>query len=179
MQLVSFVSHTVSFLTVIAQVGIIIFLVAWFNQKKSWAQALIRLVGQNGLWIGLVVTAGGMIISLFFSQVARWLPCELCWLQRVFLYPQVILFGMAIMKKDNRIAPYCLSLSVVGGLIALYQYYFQLGGVSLLPCSQGFGASCLTKYTNEFGYITIPMMSLTAFLLIIAAMTAVKQTKKV
>ena len=119
----------------------------------------------------LIVALTGTLGSLFLSEIAGWTPCKLCWFQRIFLYPQVVLLGIALWKKDRGIAKYILTLSAIGAAIAVYHYseqihatFFMDPGETLEPCDQT-GVSCATTYTFRFGYITVPMMALTAFAL--------------
>jgi disulfide bond formation protein DsbB len=112
--------------------------------------------------ISLIATLG----SLYFSEVMKFVPCELCWFQRIFMYPQVILLGMAAIRKEYYIARYSLVLSIIGGLISTYHYliqkvsFFQDNAIS---CGN---VPCTGQYINWLGFITIPFLALTAFILI-------------
>ncbi|ANF96178.1 disulfide oxidoreductase [Paenibacillus bovis] len=114
-------------------------------------------------WIVAIVATGG---SLYLSDVLKFEPCKLCWFQRIFMYPQVILLGIAAYRSDRRIVGYVLPLSIVGGLIALYHYAEQhipaLARVT--PCTTG--VPCNQDYFELLGFITIPFMALVAFALI-------------
>jgi len=124
---------------------------------------------------GLIATLG----SLYFSEVLKYVPCELCWYQRIFMYPQVILLGIAIAKKNYDIVIYNVTLSSLGGAISLYHYLLQkvdlLGDHSnacgIVPCN--------SQYINWFGFITIPFLALTAFIIIIVcSILVMKQLKE-
>jgi len=112
--------------------------------------------------ISLIATAG----SLFFSEVLKYIPCDLCWYQRILMYPLIILLGIASAKKDYKMSMYALVLSLIGGGISLYHYLVQkvpalhdLGNAcGIVPCN--------TDYINWFGFITIPFLALIAFTLI-------------
>ena len=122
-----------------------------------------RFLLQMSFIISLVATFG----SLFFSEVLKYPPCALCWYQRIFMYPQVIILGLAIFKKDLSVVTYSISLSLVGFIIALYHNFVQFG-FSALPCpAVGNSVSCAKLFFIEFGYITIPLMSLVAFSMMI------------
>ncbi len=139
---------------------------------------LFRLEGGAGRWVGahglglmlavaLLATAG----SLYFSEIAGWTPCKLCWFQRIFMYPQVFLLAFALWKRDRGIAPYILILSVIGLLFASYHYGEQVWAAlhpvpegGLVPCDET-GVSCRSTPFFRFGYVTIPLMAATAFLL--------------
>lgn len=114
-------------------------------------------------WVVSFVAVAG---SLFLSEVMRFEPCKLCWFQRIFMYPLVILLGMACYRSDKRLIPYLLPLSVIGGLISMYHYAEQKipGLAKLLPCTVGI--PCDQDYLDYFGVITIPLLALIAFILI-------------
>ena len=156
-----------SILTVLGQLLILVSIVYLILRKKPFSPAL----AQKALWfaflVALIATAG----SLFYSEIAGFEPCKLCWFQRIFMYPQVLLLGMAIWKKERAIADYGILLAVLGALVAGYHYLLQLGIAPNLPCSAvGYSVACSQVFVMNFGYITIPLMSFTAFLLVIIAL---------
>lgn len=115
-----------------------------------WAQTLAATLG-----------------SLFFSEVMDFVPCELCWVQRIFMYPLVIIYGTALIKKNTVIALPGLILSGIGICVSIYHYLVQK-----LPALQNAGSSCgvvpcNTEYVNYFGFITIPFLAGTAFMIIV------------
>jgi disulfide bond formation protein DsbB len=114
-------------------------------------------------WIVSVVAVGG---SLYLSEVMAFTPCKLCWIQRIFMYPLVLLLGRAAYRDDRKLIGYVLPLSIIGGLFSLYHYAEQKipGLADLLPCTQG--VPCNEDYLDWFGVITIPLMALAAFILI-------------
>jgi disulfide bond formation protein DsbB len=115
----------------------------------------------------LLLTLSGTLLSLFYSNIIGYEPCELCWYQRIFLYPQVILFSLALTIKSKSFETIYNSLifSILGGFMAGYQYFLQLG---ILPnfCETN-NISCEKIFFKNFGYITMPMMSLTIFIFVI------------
>lgn len=118
------------------------------------------------LYIAWVQSLAAMLGSLFFSEILKYPPCVLCWYQRIFMYPLTLLLPIAIFKKDKNIPFYVLSLSLIGTVIAFYHnlLYFNIIPESTAPCVAGI--SCTTKFIEFFGFITIPFLSLCAFLLI-------------
>ena len=130
-----------------------------------------EFISRNGMLLMLIVALTATLGSLYLSDIAGWAPCKLCWIQRIFMYPQVFLLILALWKKDRAIAPYILTLCIIGGMIALYHYGEQLQATfwpdpvdPLAPCGPD-GESCARTYTFRYGYITVPMMALTAFIL--------------
>lgn len=119
--------------------------------------------------LGFLVALGGVLLSLFYSNVIGYPPCELCWIQRIFLYPQLILFGMELYKKDKSMVDFSIVFAVLGAITSIYHIYVENGGTAGLACadpSKG-GVSCAVRYIYEFGYVTMPIMALTLSIFII------------
>ena len=138
---------------------------------RRQAREVLAKISTHGVLIGFVVSLVSVILSLVYSDIVGYVPCTLCWFQRIFLYPQVIIFGLALWKKTKDSELYCLVLSIIGAVIAGYHFYGQSINPSALPaCAASGGTSCAVRYFVEFGYVTIPMMAFTAFLLIITTL---------
>ncbi len=128
---------------------------------------------------GLSLSA--VVGSLAYSQVIGFPPCELCWVQRIFIYPQALLTFIALLKKDKGIVDYLLPFSVIGGAVALYQSFIHWGFsvVSLGGCTALLGGECAKVYVHSFGYITIPFMSFTIFAYAIVAVLLYYKARKI
>lgn len=115
----------------------------------AWATALVASLG-----------------SLFFSEVMKLPPCVLCWYQRIAMYPLVAIIGAGIILKDGRLRFYALPLSVTGFVISVYHnlLYYKVIPDSIKPCTSG--VSCTAKQIEWLGFITIPLLALTAFFII-------------
>ena len=115
-------------------------------------------------WLLATVSTLG---SLFFSYVMGFAPCVLCWYQRIFLFPLVILLAFGLFPFDKSVVKFALPLTIAGWLTALYHNLLYSGIIpeSIQPCSRG--VSCTEKYIDLFGFITIPMLSLLSFTTII------------
>jgi len=109
--------------------------------------------------IALLATVG----SLFFSEVMNLPPCVLCWYQRIAMYPLVLIVGVGIVLRDRRMKCYALPVSLSGMAVAVYHNLLYYGVVpdSITPCTQGI--SCTSVQIEWLGFITIPLMSLAAF----------------
>lgn len=154
--------------TVALQVLTFALLVAYFLRKRfpDITDAL-EPVGAWALWIGFIVTLFSSALTLYYSEILGFAPCGLCWLQRVFLYPQVILFAVALWKRERHVFDYSIALSLLGASVALYQHYLQMGGADVVPCpASGATADCAARTFFEFGYMTFPLMSFTVFALL-------------
>lgn len=168
MEFISTINQILSLLTIGSQIIIVLLVVSFLFVRKRGGNAILSFFSKNAIAFAFSIALGATIISLFYSDIMGYEPCKLCWFQRIFMYPQVILLGIALWKKDRNIADYSIALAVMGAVLAGFQYYLQVSGSSLLPCSiVDYSASCAQRFVIQFGYITIPMMSLTAFVLII------------
>jgi len=177
MDSISFVNQLLALLSILGQIFILLvvfyflfslkkqnFLFKKINNLKLF-KSTVSFLGERGLVLAFIVALTSTLGSLFYSEFLGYTPCSLCWYQRIFIYPQVIILGLAILKKDLAVIKYSISLSLVGILIALYQYFIQLRIFSGLPCP-AIGSSCDKLFIIEFGYVTIPLMSLTAFAIV-------------
>ncbi len=127
--------------------------------------------------IGFIVSLGSVALSLFYSNVIGFPPCELCWINRIFIYPQLILFAMELYKRDRTIVDFSIAFSLLSVVTSLYHVYIERGGASSLSCATQNVAnqvSCATRYVFEFSYITIPIMALSASLLLLLVMVNYK-----
>ena len=123
-------------------------------------------------WIIAVVSSLG---SLFFSEIMELPPCSLCWYQRVFMFPLVIILFVGLFPFDNKTYRYALPTAVCGWGFAFYHYLVYSGIIpeNLQPCSQG--VSCTETYLDLFGFLTIPMLSLISFTVIIVLLLVSKR----
>lgn len=131
--------------------------------------------------LGFLSALGAFCLSLFYSEIVGFPPCELCWIQRIFLYPQLVLFGMELYKRDRSIVDFSIVFATLGSLVSIYHIFVESGltsGPSCADPSHG-GISCAIRYIYEFGYITMPMMALTLSLFIITILVNYKYMAKV
>lgn len=109
----------------------------------------------------VVATAG----SLYFSNVMGFPPCDLCWYQRIAMYPLVVILGVGIWRRDPNMRWYALPLCLIGLAISLYHNAMTYNIVPVGPCGEG-AVSCITRWINWGGFITIPLLAFVAFVVI-------------
>lgn len=133
---------------------------------KQWFQAYaVKVV--------MLLTLGSVAVSLLYSEYYGFVPCSLCWLQRIALYPQALLSVIAFKIKDHVYFPlYGIALSVFGLAVALYHYVYQLVpkgtvGGEIMPCLADGSADCAVRVIDEFGFVTFPLLSAITFALLI------------
>ncbi|MFW6231046.1 MAG: disulfide bond formation protein B [Nanoarchaeota archaeon] len=167
---VDVVNRMLATLTLAGQVFIVILIGMLFVKRKD-ESALLRYVKERALLFAFIITVVATAGSLFWSEVVGYTPCKLCWFQRVFIYPQVVLLGVALLRKEKKITRYIIPISVIAGLIAAYHYLMQIGAAPATSCSVvGFSVDCSETFAMHYGYITNPLMALTAAVLIILFM---------
>jgi disulfide bond formation protein DsbB len=167
-------------LVVIAQILIVIYAIGLIIRKKNPDSPFVKALSENGFILAFLVALAATVGSLYYSDIRGYNPCKFCWFQRIFMYPQVILLGIALWKKDFWMKTYGLILSIIGGVIALNHYILQVSGTSILPCSAvGQSVSCSKVFVTHLGYITIPMMALSAFILMTLALLMWKKPAEV
>ena len=128
-----------------------------------------------GAWL---IALASLLGSLYFSEIEGFMPCVLCWYQRICMYPLVVIIPTGILGGDSRMPLYALPLSIVGSVIALYQNLLTWGVITETAEACKFGICCTTEYINWFGFITIPFLSLLSFLAITGALIILYKTSK-
>jgi disulfide bond formation protein DsbB len=123
----------------------------------------LRNFGLYLAWLVSIIATGG---SLYFSEVMQFVPCNLCWWQRILMYPLVLLLGVASYTNDRGVARYALPLSIMGMGVSTYHYLGQKVPGFLPPSVCRGGVPCSGEYINWLGFITIPLLAFTAFTLI-------------
>ena len=114
-----------------------------------------------GAWLIATVAALG---ALFMSDIMGFAPCELCWWQRIFMFPLVLILALGQFPFDPKVLRYALPLALIGLLVAGFHVLLTMRIIpeALAPCRQGF--PCKTIQVEWFGFLTIPLLSFLAFL---------------
>ena len=120
----------------------------------------------TAVYCAWIVSLCAIFGSLFFSEVMGFPPCALCWYQRIALYPLGLILAIGILHRDRQTTRYSGPFAAIGCTSAIYHnlLYYGVIAESLSPCTQG--VSCTTPQIELLGFITIPLLSLGAFLII-------------
>jgi disulfide bond formation protein DsbB len=145
------------------------------RQSPRLTQSLVNIVRPNLIYLAWFQSVIATLGSLFFSEVMHLVPCLLCWYQRIAMYPLVLILTVGILLRDRHLKYYVLPLSIIGLGISTYHnlLYYGIIPESIAPCTAGI--SCTTRQIEWLGFITIPLMALTAFIVIIISMLFYKQ----
>lgn len=111
--------------------------------------------------IALVATSG----SLYFGYVKHFIPCDLSWFQRAMMYSLTLLLLVGALRRDRGVAPYAILLAAVGATFSVAEYLYQKAP-GILPTPSAKLALCQAEWINEFGFVTLPLLALMAFVLI-------------
>ena len=136
--------------------------------RSAAAAALVDAVAGPALPVAAVVAAACMAGSLYFSEVADFVPCTLCWYQRSAMYPLVVILGIAAFRHDRDVRFYVIPLASIGAVISTYHFFVERfpdieGGFcsSSIPCN-------VQWFDPVFGFVSLPFMALCGFVLIIS-----------
>ena len=156
-----------SWLVLFSQIALVIYFFLFIFKIKI-IHPINLCIKNNFIWISFIIALVAMSGSLFFSEVVGYTPCELCWYQRILMYSQVLLFGVALWRKDTHVFRYGIAFSGLGIIFSGYHYLLQLGFAPAVTDCAAVNTvnSCAKLFIINFGYMTIPSMALTAFVMI-------------
>jgi len=165
--LFSTLNVTLGVLVIVGQITILVLVFGKLFPQK-FPKAFQNFFETYGLRLAFAVALLAFLGPLTYSEIVGLTPCKLCWLQRIAMFPQVFLLGIALWRKETLIRFYSIPMVLIGAAISVYHYLMQHAVVPEGDCGVvGQNAhSCGSIFIDVFGYITIPMMALTAFLLI-------------
>jgi disulfide bond formation protein DsbB len=134
---------------------------AWFLVFACWLLATTSALG-----------------ALFFSEVMELPPCTLCWYQRIFMFPLVILLPLGLFPFDPRVVRYALPLAAIGWAISIFQVLLVWGVIpeSIRPCTKG--VPCSEVQIEWLGFVNIPFLSFLAFTTMVALLVAAHYRSK-
>ncbi len=170
------VTLLLALLAVVAQIYVAIAVVVrigsrWSPRLQRARTALVASVGPVGVELALGVAVIATAGSLYLSEVANFVPCRLCWYQRIAMYPLVPVLGVAVWRRDPGVRFYALPLTVIGGSISTYHVLLER-----FPSLEGglceVANPCTLIWVERFGYLTIPTMALSAFAFIVVLLAA-------
>lgn len=143
------------------------------NSTSISNSTLIDFLSLYGPHLAFVQALVATLGSLYFSEFADFVPCTLCWYQRILMYPLTIIILIGIIKQDGLLTIYVLPFSIIGVVVSSYHYLLQLQVFGHSPfCAVG--VSCGLRYVNFGGFVTIPFMALIGFIIITVVMFATR-----
>jgi disulfide bond formation protein DsbB len=157
-----------SVLAIVTAVGAVLVVVArLLAARVPMAADLGARVVALRLPLTLVVAGGSMLGSLYFSEVENYIPCRLCWFQRVAMYPIALVALVALFRRDHAARFYMVPMAAVGAAISTYHYLIEWGVLNDSESCGLFGPACADIWFREFGFVTLAFMALAGFVGII------------
>jgi disulfide bond formation protein DsbB len=177
------VSRFLALLAVVAQIATVAAVVLavggrFFRGLRTAGRQIVEAVAPSALSLAAVVAAVAMAGSLYYSEVAHFPPCLLCWYQRIAMYPLVPLLGLAAVRRDIGVSLYGMVIAALGAPISIYHVLVERGIVEESAACDPTNP-CSLKWVEEFGYLTIPTMALSAFLLIITLLAVSRAGERI
>lgn len=161
-------------LAVVAGLFTIVTFGLWLSSRESLLPKLRDAVGPNALWLALIIALVTALGSLYFSEVAHFQPCKLCWFQRIAIYPMWVLLLIAAIRKDIGVKWYGIPMLAIGAVVSIYHYQLewfpnQVSTVCTLE------TPCTTVWFRRFGFLSLPAEALIAGLTMITLMLLAKR----
>lgn len=158
-----------SMLTLVAAAGTVGLVVLRLAARRSEAaMELGRAVGDAAVWLALLVALTATLGSLYFSEVANYVPCRLCWFQRIAMYPLVPVLAVGAVRRDRGLRWYVLPIAVVGAAISAYHYLIEWRPELDTGACDASGPSCTAVWFREFGFVSLAFMALVGFVTVLA-----------
>lgn len=169
-----YILPTLNFTLAVAGILLLVVTIALYVDYFLYRGKYFAARVQEMMWPALMATTiGSVALSLLYSEYFGFIPCSLCWLQRIAIYPQALLTVVGFRMRDDTYLPlYGIGLSIFGFLVAVYQYVYQLippeTREGITPCLlDSVGSDCATKVIDEFGFVTFPFLSAVTFAFLI------------
>ena len=169
MSTVDAVSLFLGLLAVLAQISVVVLAglaIAGRNSARPAYERARDEIGPRAIGLAAAVAVVCMTGSLYYSEIANFPPCKLCWYQRIAMYPLAIILPIAAVRRDLAVKPYAMVLAGIGGVISVYHMLVErfptLESGSCDPTNP-----CSIIWVEPLGYLTIPTMALSGFALIL------------
>lgn len=162
-----FVQVFSSVMGLVVLVGGIVTVVAFCIPGANWATSWTVTLRESTLAIVCAITWGAMLGSLYFSEIANYEPCKLCWYQRIAMYSMAMISVVALVLRDRMVFRYLIVLASVGLIISTYHYLLEwYPSLESDVCSVN--VPCTTIWFREFGFVTLSFIAGSTFLAVIA-----------
>ena len=147
---------------------------ALLRSRSTAVDDVMTAVDDAALWLAFLVAASATLGSLYFSEVADYVPCRLCWYQRICMYPLSVILLVAAIRRDRAVRWYVVPLATIGAGISIYHYTIEWRpSLEAGVCGVG-PESCTTIWFREFGFVTLPFMALCGFVAVLALSLATR-----
>ena len=165
------VVESLGFLAVVALASGVVLGVSALLPGTRFPERLVSEVPRGALGVAFGASLMATLGSLYLSEIVGFVPCELCWFQRIAMYPLVVVLGVAVLRDDPDAWRTALPLSGIGALISAYHVVVQrMPALEVTECSGA--VPCSAIYVTVWGFVSIPVMAGSVFVLVSAVMLA-------
>ena len=161
-------------LSVAAEMTVSAVVVTALTSRRTLGQ-LRDALGSQALQLAFVVALVATLGSLWLSEGAHFVPCRLCWYQRIAMYPMAVILGIAAFRRDTKVRIYALPVVAIGASISVWHILVERFPSLESTTSCDPANPCSLIWTERFGYLTIPTMALSAFALIAVLLLLAKE----
>ena len=182
MDTTALMSRVFAILTVVANLsavsaGVLMVLARFSSGASDLLRSVRSWLSDYGLFLAWSVAIVSTLGSLFYSEIAGFTPCKLCWYQRIAMYPLVPILGIAAWKRDPGVWRYAVPVATIGAAISIYHYQLErFPTQASVSCSAE--APCTVVWIWKFHFVSIPFMALSGFMLIIALLLVARSTAR-
>ncbi|MCD9625372.1 disulfide oxidoreductase [Rhabdothermincola salaria] len=163
-------------LSMAGAVAIAVGALVWRTRRPAWLVSIRDEIGRAALWLAWIVATVTTLGSLYYSKVENYLPCELCWYQRIAIYPFAVILAIAAVRRDAAVRVYAVPVLVIGAVISAYHTWIQAYPPASDTAFCTADAPCTARYVWEFGFVSLPFMALSASLVMIALLFVARPT---
>lgn len=158
-------------LSVATLIGTIVILVARLLYKSnSWAATTIDSFSVLARPLAAAIATTCLVGSLYFSEIVNYIPCRLCWYQRIMMYPLAVILIIASIRRDSKIGWYAAPLATIGASISTYHWLLErYPNLDSGACDVT--VPCEFVWFENFGFVTLPFMAFTGFFAILVFTT--------
>ncbi|MFO7590476.1 MAG: disulfide bond formation protein B [Acidimicrobiia bacterium] len=158
-------------LTILANVAVVGLVLTFVAARTGTgagrsARRALAVLGPRAHAVAALIAVVTTLGSLYYSEIVGYLPCELCWYQRIAMYPLSAILVVGLLRRDAAVRWYALPFVVVGVPLSLYHWLVERVPSLAEGSSCSAFVPCSIPYFQELGYITLAFMDLSAFLLI-------------
>lgn len=139
----------------------------WALVVSGRGRSAIDLVAETRATLTALIAGGATLGSLYFSEVAGYVPCRLCWFQRIAMYPIAVIGIVWIIRGGREIRWYVVTIAALGSLVSAYHYVIEWNPALDSGACAATGPACSDVWFREFGFVTLALMALIAFVAVI------------
>ncbi len=136
------------------------------KRMRELGVSVLTAVGPSARVLAWIVATVATLGSLYYSEIAHFVPCRLCWYQRICMYPLAVILLIGLLLRDRRTRWYAAPFVIVGAPLSLYHWLVERVDFFAKSSSCSAEAPCTVPWFQELGYVTLAFMALSAFLLI-------------